>query len=323
VFTFGAIADIQYCDRDDGHNYDRTVTRRYRHALASVTQAVEEWKGESLLFVAQLGDVIDGSARQFKQSELALKRVLKMFEPVVKASAFPFLVHSVGNHELYNFSREELVEVLPRPTESSNPLLSFHSFSPWPGWRVLVMDPFDISIVGWEVGEPKRVEALKLLKKNNPNDVESSADWSTGLEGHDRRWMPYNGAFGGEQLAWLADTLDRAEEKGERAIVFSHVPVCPGASSSLTLLWNYEEVMSILHESSVVVAVFAGHEHEGGYLRDAKGIHHVTLQSPLECPLDRVAFASVDVYADKFELRGRGVVPSRTLPFRVSAVSGL
>jgi len=242
--------------------------------------------------------------------------VLKLFDPVVKPTPYPFLVHSVGNHELYNFGRAELVVAFPRPTESSNPELSFHSFSPIAGWRVLVLDPYDVSVVGWEDGHPKRSEALKLLRKHNPNDVESDADWSAGLTGLDRRWMPYNGAFGGEQLAWLSETLERAEGKGERAIIMTHVPVCPGSSSSLTLLWNYDEVLEILHSSSVVVAVLAGHEHEGGYLQDEKGIHHVTLQSPLECPLDRVAFASFDVHMDKLELRGRGNVPSRTLPFR-------
>ena len=61
-----------------------------------------------------------------------------------------------------------------------------------------------------------------------------------------------------------------------------------------------------------VVAVFAGHLHRGGYAVDEQGVHHVTVQSPLnfdEC------FGWCDVYADKMDLVGRGGLPSRTLAF--------
>lgn len=313
LFTFGVIADIQYCDRDDGHNYDRTIIRRYRHAFDSVTQAVDEWKGETLQFIVQLGDVIDGSARLDGASELTTERVLKAFAPLVRPTPFPFLVHTIGNHELYNFNREQLPKVLLQGTESSNPFVLFHSFSPFPGWRFIVLDPFDLAIIGWDRGHPNRVEALRVLREHNPNDVESDADWRTGLTGLDRRWMPYNGGIGAEQLAWLSKTLKRTEENGERAVILTHVPMCPGSATDLTLLWNYDEVLQILHSSPAVVAVLAGHEHDGGYVQDAKGIHHVTLASPLESPPDQVAFGSVDVFPDRLELRGRGTVSSRTL----------
>ena len=92
-----------------------------------------------------------------------------------------------------------------------------------------------------------------------------------------------------------------------------------------------------------VVAVLAGHLHRGGYAADESGIHHVTLQSPLNY---RDSFGHVDVrapragrrqglvqdtsmtrprpvqvHADRLELIGApgGEFISRTLPFPAKA----
>ena len=61
MWKFGIIADIQYADIDDGESF-MGVKRYYRHALQAATLAVEEWEqqGDDVLFVAQLGDIIDG-----------------------------------------------------------------------------------------------------------------------------------------------------------------------------------------------------------------------------------------------------------------------
>ena len=61
----------------------------------------------------------------------------------------------------------------------------------------------------------------------------------------------------------------------------SHLPMQPGACKDVCLLWNYEEALALFHAHPCVVAVFAGHDHDGGYRRDGHGIHHVTFQSPL------------------------------------------
>ena len=39
------------------------------------------------------------------------------------------------------------------------------------------------------------------------------------------RWMPYNGAHGEEQLAWLEAELGAAKAAGERVVVLTHVGV--------------------------------------------------------------------------------------------------
>ena len=43
VFKFGVIADVQWADVEDGHNFARTVARRYRGALKTLERAVLWW----------------------------------------------------------------------------------------------------------------------------------------------------------------------------------------------------------------------------------------------------------------------------------------
>ncbi|KAJ1493495.1 hypothetical protein T484DRAFT_1768123 [Baffinella frigidus] len=53
-----------------------------------------------------------------------------------------------------------------------------------------------------------------------------------------------------------------------------------------------------------------------GYAQDENGVHHINVEAPIECPPDSTAFATFLVFSDQIIINGRGVVPSRTLPFR-------
>ena len=61
-FRFGVIADIQYCDCDSASNFGGSEVRNYRGTLEQTRKAVALWNGldPTPLFVAQLGDLIDG-----------------------------------------------------------------------------------------------------------------------------------------------------------------------------------------------------------------------------------------------------------------------
>lgn len=109
------------------------------------------------------------------------------------------------------------------------------------------------------------------------NSVRGPADWVAGLEGMALRFVPFNGGVGPGQLAWLRSTLRAARDAYEHVVVFTHVPVCPlSCPRETTLMWNFDEVLSALHDDGgdAVVAVFAGHAHKGGYAVDTHGIHH-------------------------------------------------
>lgn len=48
---------------------------------------------------------------------------------------------------------------------------SHYTFGPCPGWRVIVIDGYDISLLGWPPGHPKHEEAVQILAERNPNVV--------------------------------------------------------------------------------------------------------------------------------------------------------
>ena len=133
----------------------------------------------------------------------------------------------------------------------------------------------------------------------------------------ERRFAPINGAVGAEQLAWLDTTLAEAEVAREQVVVLTHVPVCPGACSDKNLLWNYEEVLEVLdRRESTVLAVLAGHDHNGG-VAQRRGVWHLTMGSPLHAQGEEECWGEVEVWGDRVEWRaGGGGVPHHIImPF--------
>ena len=124
--------------------------------------------------------------------------------------------------------------------------------------------------------------------------------------------MPFNGAIGPGQIAWLTNELEMAAAAGDRVLIMTHVPMQPNSCSPGTLLWNYEEVRGVLQRSGCVVAVLCGHDHDGGYARDEAGIHHVTFHSPLEVAHEG-CHATATVFDDRIEIVGAGAQVSYCL----------
>lgn len=48
---------------------------------------------------------------------------------------------------------------------------SFYAFEPHPHWRFIVLDGYDVSVLGWPPGHPLHEEAQAILNKHNPNEV--------------------------------------------------------------------------------------------------------------------------------------------------------
>eukprot|EP01023_Acetabularia_acetabulum_P068514 TRINITY_DN9727_c0_g1_i4.p3 TRINITY_DN9727_c0_g1~~TRINITY_DN9727_c0_g1_i4.p3 ORF type:complete len:230 (-),score=39.26 TRINITY_DN9727_c0_g1_i4:721-1410(-) len=76
------------------------------------------------------------------------------------------------------------------------------------------------------------------------------------------------------------------------------------------LLWNYEEVLDVVHEFNVVVATFAGHAHTNSHQIDLFGVHHVALPSMLETLPGNDCFGWIDFYEEGVELVGYGEMDS-------------
>ncbi|XP_064531657.1 manganese-dependent ADP-ribose/CDP-alcohol diphosphatase isoform X2 [Pseudopipra pipra] len=178
--AFGVIADIQFADADDGHDFGGSRRRYYRHSLRLLRDAVRAWAAESppIDFVLQLGDSIDGLNARRGEAEGALRQVLEAL------GRLPVPVHHAwGNHEFYNFSRARLAQsgLCSRPAGGAagppDGLCQAYHCSPAARLRLVVLDAYDLSVLGRDPDSPRYQESLRLLREKNTNeDLNSPAD---------------------------------------------------------------------------------------------------------------------------------------------------
>ncbi|KAG6584112.1 Manganese-dependent ADP-ribose/CDP-alcohol diphosphatase, partial [Cucurbita argyrosperma subsp. sororia] len=304
LFSFGVISDVQYADIPDGRSFLGTP-RYYRHSIHVLNRAVQNWNNhQKLKFVLSFGDIVDGFCPK-DQSLSSVKKVVSEFDK------FNGLVyHMIGNHCLYNLPRKELLPLLKISKLDGG--LAYYDFSPTPNFRFVVLDGYDISVIGWPQDHPNSMEALQILSQRNPNADKNSP---SGLIGLERRYLMFNGGVGKEQLKWLDGVLQEATHLKQKVIVCSHLPLDPGATSFEALLWNYDEVMNLIHNYNCVKVCLAGHDHKGGYTIDSHGIHHRVLEAALECPPGSDAFGHIDVYNDGLYLIATDRMSSSRMPF--------
>mmetsp|Transcript_24525 Transcript_24525/g.43521 ORF Transcript_24525/g.43521 Transcript_24525/m.43521 type:complete len:462 (-) Transcript_24525:59-1444(-) len=321
LFRFGVIADVQYADINNGTSFGGGEYRYYRGTANNLQAAVSWWNKEcpDIRFVAQLGDLIDGqNAGKYgeglnftvPQSETAFQHVMSHLERCTCKAWH----HAVGNHELYNFERDDLHRKLFVDKQHTSPDRLYYSFSPHPGWRFLMLDAYDIALEGRDQKSDKYKLARSFLEENNPN-IFAGKSWFEGIPKERQRFVPFNGGVSDEQLEWLRSELHIAEKKGENTIIMSHIPLIPSASSHKTCLWNYPKVLSTIRNFKSVKMILAGHFHPGGYALDDEGIHHVTIHGSLT-HADLGSYGVIEVHRDFVELKGVGHLPSRRMKFQ-------
>uniref|UniRef100_A0A1D1Z0E5 Manganese-dependent ADP-ribose/CDP-alcohol diphosphatase n=1 Tax=Anthurium amnicola TaxID=1678845 RepID=A0A1D1Z0E5_9ARAE len=303
LFSFGVISDVQYADIPDGHSF-LGVPRYYQHSILVLQRAVKKWNDQkNLKFSVNFGDIVDGFCPK-EESLQAVQRVIGEFENFSGP-----MYHMIGNHCLYNLSRSGLINLLKIPSVND---YAYYDFSPSPEYRIVVLDAYDISAIGWQQDHPNTLAAWKLLEEKNPNVDKNSPKGLVGLE---RRYLMFNGAVGKEQLKWLDDVLQDSVKNNQKVIICCHLPLHPEAATPEALLWNYEEVMDVIHKYKCVKACLAGHDHKGGYSIDSFGVHHRVLEAALECPPGSDAFGHVDVYHDRLSLLGADRMESTEMVF--------
>ncbi|KAM6898507.1 manganese-dependent ADP-ribose/CDP-alcohol diphosphatase [Lycodopsis pacificus] len=321
LFTFGVIADIQYADIDDGYNYTRTRRRYYRSSLQLLRNAQKSWSESAVKpeFILQLGDIIDGFNKVHDASDQALDTVLREF------SSSRVEVHHVwGNHEFYNFSRSALLRSRLNSTlhtlrclsevQAGSEMYAYH-FSPVPGFTFVVLDAYDVSLLGREKSSEEYSDAMNVIKQHNTNEDLNCPPVCKGLL---QRFTMFNGGFSKDQLDWLSSVLSLADDKRERVTIISHLPVHPCSTGDICLAWNFEELLAIIRSHSSVVCFMAGHDHDGGYYQDKDtGVHHMTLAGVIETPPDSNAFGTVSVYEDRMVLKGNGRITDRLFLFPI------
>jgi len=93
------------------------------------------------------------------------------------------------------------------------------------------------------------------------------------------------------------------------------VPLFQPATKAKTVVWNCEAVLEVLHRhKDTVVAVLAGHDHDGGYAVDSAGLHHITMNSPLTATPGTDCFAVLECHEGwaRFLACGRACVESQS-----------
>lgn len=276
TFTFGVVADVQYCD------CDTNGSRYYRASLGKLAEAVEIFNRENPDFVVQLGDLID-------RNQASYLDVL----PVLQRIEMP-MCHVSGNHdfslndEVQGKERDRVLELLALER-------AYYDFR-HEGWRFVVLDGNDVSLYAAADREVLR-QAKGILDSLLENGAENA--------------QPWNGGLGVEQLSWLDRTLAEADEAGERVILFCHFPVYP---ENVHNLWNDDEVLAILDAHPSVAAYINGHNHAGNYAV-RKGVHYLTLHGMVETP-NTTAFALIGVTPRNLQVNGWGREPDRNLELK-------
>uniref|UniRef100_A0A7S1CV53 Calcineurin-like phosphoesterase domain-containing protein n=1 Tax=Skeletonema marinoi TaxID=267567 RepID=A0A7S1CV53_9STRA len=346
AYTFGLLTDIQHAPIPDGHSFTGNA-RYYRHAMEAAASAAQHFQEERVNCVVNLGDIIDGKCADVQRwggevdvTTTAATAVVEetsngdkiisvghdAIDNVLQALSVYSgkILHTYGNHELYNLSRDRLAEKLniPFTLEDTGDLVGYythliencnqneeeHSSSSSMKLRALVLDTYDLCLLDrCPDSSHKRHRAHEILSANNHNypHEENSPE---GLEGTNRRFVAFNGGIDEPQLEWLRCSLEMARENEEKVIVFSHQPIHPDSTWPTCLVWNYDEVLDILRSyKDVIIASFSGHAHKGGYVRDEEsGIHFRSVEAILESSPPIKTYAIVDVFEDKLVIRGEG-----------------
>uniref|UniRef100_A0A2P2IMR7 Manganese-dependent ADP-ribose/CDP-alcohol diphosphatase n=1 Tax=Rhizophora mucronata TaxID=61149 RepID=A0A2P2IMR7_RHIMU len=304
LFSFGVISDVQYADIPDGRSF-LGVPRYYRHSFNVLERAVETWNNQwKHKFVMNFGDIVDGFCPK-DQSLNAVKKLVHEFEKFNGP-----VYHMIGNHCLYNLPRDKLLPLLKIQSVDGH---AYYDFSPTPEYRIVVLDGYDISAIGWPPDNPSTLEALEFLRKKNPNLDKNSPEGLVDLE---RRFLMFNGAVGRQQMEWLDDILQEATKLRQKVIICCHMPLDPNVSCREALLWNYDEVMNVIHRYGCVKICLSGHDHRGGHSIDSHGVHHRSFEAALECPPGTNAFGHIDVYDDRLILFGAGRMKSTDMFFQ-------
>ncbi|KAF4710744.1 hypothetical protein FOZ63_011194 [Perkinsus olseni] len=351
LFRFGVIADVQYADVDDTSNYTRTKQRCYRRSAQVLRNAITWWNSlqcPPVNFVVNLGDLVDGRNRGLNIQDRAMSKIMSEFD----ALNCPRVIHMIGNHELYCFTREALSEHRTFPATRkqyslTRPESLGHDEFPTDDWLVVVLDPYDVSVMregggrhGYELFKDAGLdpEGYDLCQSHNPNDIGSKTDFFAGLSGVESRWAPVNGGVGREQLEWLRGHLGEvyyrlAISEGP-VIILSHVILHPDATRHRNcrgLLWNYDEVLQAIYEFPCTRLVLCGHIHNEVYHLDdhgklvqlvvaqvcpsrGAGVHHLTLPSPLESTPDQCAITAEVTTSGDIRIEPRGDISERLLP---------
>jgi predicted phosphodiesterase len=279
LFSFGVVADVQYCDCEP------EGTRFYRSSLTKLREAVNVFKSDSVRFIVNLGDLIDKNFSSYK--------------PVIDIldSSKLRIYHVAGNHDFSVSQRHK--KILPVQKEARGGYYSeategYYSFS-YKKFKFIFLNGNEISTYASDKKESV-IQSEELLSSLKSKNEINAMDW--------------NGGLSGKQLSWMIRELENAAMDEEKVIIFCHFPVVP---ENVHNLLNYKEVLTLLNGYNNIIAWLSGHNHAGNY-GNFNNIHFVTFKGMVETESAN-SFAVVDVYKNKLWIRGSGREKSMILAY--------
>jgi manganese-dependent ADP-ribose/CDP-alcohol diphosphatase len=214
LFSFGIIADVQYCD------CEKYGTRFYRNSIEKLTTAIDEIAKESPSFIINLGDLIDRDYGSFPA-------VMKVFESFTKP-----VYHAIGNHD-YSVDGSAAGKIV----KITNSKQGYYSFV-HEGFRFVVLNGNDVAT--YAVGADGRKEAQKRIAELKAEGALNAYDW--------------NGGIGSRQLIWLESELKSSAEAGQKVFLVCHFPAWPAGSHNLLnsnevlkMIGNYDHIIAWLN----------------------------------------------------------------------------
>jgi predicted phosphodiesterase len=252
-------------------NKEGTGIRKYSLSKDKLSDCVESFNKLNLKYVVHLGDFIDQGFENFD-----------VLNPIMNTLSMPSY-HVLGNHDFQ--VEDHLKKDVPKKMGLTN---KYYDYTV-KGWRYIVLDGNDVSFHAY----PKDSPAWRKASEYYIQHKIQSPKW--------------NGAVGKEQLSWLKKTLDLAEEKKEKVILFCHFPVHPPNKHNL---WNAEEIIKTIEPYSCVKAYINGHNHHGNYALK-NGIHYVTLKGMVDTK--KTSYAVIKVDENTIKVEGYGREENRTL----------
>ncbi|NDH15660.1 MAG: hypothetical protein EBY48_00990 [Opitutae bacterium] len=160
-FSFGAIADCQYCEVPDRGG------RKYAASKEKLHQCVEHFNKEDLSFVIHLGDFIDRDFSSFDE-------ILPIYDSL-DAPGY----HVLGNHdfEVADKFKERVPSKLGMPSKYYDFLIK--------DWRFVCLDGNDLSFIAY----PKDSEGYRKSEKYYRENKIQSPRWNGGVGQEQLMWL--------------------------------------------------------------------------------------------------------------------------------------
>jgi len=160
-FSFGAIADCQYCEVPDRGQ------RKYSASKEKLQQCVEHFNKEDLSFVIHLGDFIDRNFSSFDE-------ILPIYNSL-EAPGY----HVLGNHDFE--VADEYKELVPKKLGMPSKYYDFKIKN----WRFICLDGNDLSFIAYPKGSQRYQESEKYYREKKIR----SPKWNGGVGAEQLNWL--------------------------------------------------------------------------------------------------------------------------------------